>query len=148
MGRMSVIYDFATAPSKFPYIWGKLDFLFHQCTIYSMYVLITFTCDRFSFSWWVILACELSLTIKHILIQLFRTDYSSLWNVDCFSVGFPSCILAEFQFRILGFVTKNPCWRGFSAHLTHCCALCSFLFSSSYFRTTWFIHYFVPFLIL
>ncbi len=30
-GLPSVIYDFATAPSEFPYIWGKVYFLFYQC---------------------------------------------------------------------------------------------------------------------
>ncbi len=27
----SVIYDLATAPSQFPYLLGKFDFLFYQC---------------------------------------------------------------------------------------------------------------------
>jgi hypothetical protein len=31
MRRPSVIYDLATAPSQFPYLLGKFDFLFYQC---------------------------------------------------------------------------------------------------------------------
>jgi|LakMenEpi03Aug12_release.lakeMendotaPanAssembly.Ray.scaffolds.fasta_scaffold216850_1 hypothetical protein len=26
-----LIYDFATSPSDFPYLWGKFSFLFYQC---------------------------------------------------------------------------------------------------------------------
>ncbi len=94
----------------------------------------TFTCDRFSFSWWMILACELSLTIKHILIQLFRTDYTQFF-VKCwlFLSWFSQLCVHPRWISVPDpwFVTKNPCWRGFSAHLTHCCALCSFLFIPS-----------------
>ncbi len=76
----------------------KIRFSFLISVQYSVCMYwCTFTCNLFSFSWWVILACELSLTIKHILIQLFRTDCSSLWNVDFFSLGFPSCILCITQ---------------------------------------------------
>ncbi len=30
------LYDFASAPSEFPYIRGKFDFLFYQCTVYTL----------------------------------------------------------------------------------------------------------------
>jgi hypothetical protein len=31
--RPLVIYDFAIDPFWFPFIWGKFDFLFYQCTL-------------------------------------------------------------------------------------------------------------------
>ncbi len=33
MRRPLVVYDFHPIPSVFPYIWGKLDFLFYQCRV-------------------------------------------------------------------------------------------------------------------
>jgi hypothetical protein len=35
MRRSLVIYDFAPDPSKFPNVWGKFYFLFHQCSLNS-----------------------------------------------------------------------------------------------------------------
>ncbi len=34
MRRPSIVYDFATAPSEFPYLKGKFDFTFYQCIVY------------------------------------------------------------------------------------------------------------------
>ncbi len=110
MRKYLTIFDLATASFNFPYIWEKLDFLFYQCTIYS-YVLLHLYMRSVFLSWWVILACELPLTIKHILIQLFRTDYTQFF-VKCwlflswFSQLHPRWISVPDPW----FVTKAPCW--------------------------------------
>ncbi len=56
MRRPLVIYDFQLLHSEFPYIWGKLDFLFYQCGAWAAIRIWTWTqvCCRYSYvvSWW------------------------------------------------------------------------------------------------
>ncbi len=77
-----LIYDFASAPLWFPYIWGKFYFIFYQWEQLKLYIWrpeVGFTGNKFSFS--PKIACEINVFPRFSIFAKFR--FLSKYSTFC-----------------------------------------------------------------